>query len=114
MKHGFGDYVQVHTDSIDNSNKPRTQAAVALVSAGNLDGSWCYMLLGNLKIVKRTKATPLPMTDDVIIYLNKLASERKLNMSVNVKQPIFEQSIKLSKMMELIILTNNMSCKHLT
>ena len=92
LKHGFGDYVQVHTDSVDNSNKPRTQAAVALVSAGNLEGSWYYMLLGNLKIVKRTKATPLPMTDDVITYLNKLASERKLNMSVNVKQPIFEQS----------------------
>ena len=36
FKHGFGDYVQVHTDSVDNSNKPRSQAAIALVSAGNL------------------------------------------------------------------------------
>ena len=32
------------------------------------------------------------MTDDVISYLDKLASERKLKMPVNVKQPIFEQS----------------------
>ena len=26
LKHGFGDYVQVHTNSVDNSNKPRSQA----------------------------------------------------------------------------------------
>ena len=32
------------------------------------------------------------MTDDVISYLNKLVSEKKLNTSVNVKHPIFEQS----------------------
>ena len=42
--------------------------------------------------MKRTKATSLPMTDDVISYLNKLVSEKKLNTSVNVKHPIFEQS----------------------
>ena len=40
LKHGFGDYVQVHTDSVDNSTKPRSQAAIALVSAGNLEGLW--------------------------------------------------------------------------
>ena len=40
LKHGFGDYVQVHTDSVDNSNKPESQAAIALVSAGNLEGLW--------------------------------------------------------------------------
>ena len=33
LKHGFGDYVQVHTDSVDNSTKPRSQAAIALVQA---------------------------------------------------------------------------------
>jgi hypothetical protein len=40
LKHGFGDYVQVHADTIDNSTKPRTQEAIALMSAGNLEGSW--------------------------------------------------------------------------
>ena len=43
LKHGFGDYVQVHTNSVDNSTKPRSQAAIALVSAGNLEGSWYYL-----------------------------------------------------------------------
>ena len=69
-KHGFDDYVQVHTNSVDNSNKPRSQAAIALISAGNLEGSWNYLLLANFKVVKRTKATSLSMTDDVISYLD--------------------------------------------
>jgi hypothetical protein len=38
MKHGFGDYVQVHADVVDNSLKTRTQGAIALMSAGNLKG----------------------------------------------------------------------------
>ena len=57
LKHGFGDYVQVHSDNIDNSNKARTSGAIALMSAGNLEGSWYYMLLSNEQIVKRTHIT---------------------------------------------------------
>lgn len=70
LKHGFGDYVQLHTDVVDNSLKPRTSGTIALMSTGNLEGSWYYMLLG-------TKATPLPMTDKIISYLNDLARSRK-------------------------------------
>ena len=77
LKHGFGDYVQVHTDAVDNSMKPRTSGAIALMSTGNLEGSWYYMLSGDLKIVNRTKATSLPMTYQIIEYLNQLASNRK-------------------------------------
>jgi hypothetical protein len=91
LKHGFGDYVQVHADTIDNSNKPRTQGAIALMSAGNLEGSWYYMLLCNEQIVKRTKATPLPMTDEVISHLTSLAVNKKSSKTVNVRQPVFEQ-----------------------
>ena len=69
--------MQVHTDAIDISMKPRTSGAIALMSTGNLEGSWYYMLLGNLKIVNRTKATALPMTDQIIAYVNELASNRK-------------------------------------
>jgi hypothetical protein len=90
--YGFGDYVQVHADTIDNSNKPRTQGAIALMSAGNLEGSWYYMLLCNEQIVKRTKATPLPMTDEVIAHLTSLTVNRKSSKTVNVRQPVFEQN----------------------
>ena len=95
LKHGFGDYVQVHTDNIDNSNKPRTQGAISLMSAGNLEGSWYYMLLSNQQIVKRTKATVLPMSDEVIAHLNLLSSTRKISKTSNVKQPVFEQNNKI-------------------
>ena len=66
LKHGFGDYVQVHSDNMNNSNKARTSGAIALMSARNLKGSWHHMLLSNEQIVKRTKATLLPMPDEVI------------------------------------------------
>jgi hypothetical protein len=90
LKYEFGDYVQVHADTIDNSNKPRTQGAIALMSAWNLEGSWYYMLLCNEQIVKSTKATP-PMTDEVIAQLTSLADNRKSSKTVNVRQPVFEQ-----------------------
>ena len=92
LKHGFGDYVQVHTDSVDNSNRPRTQGAIALMSSGNLEGSWYYMLLSNEQIVKRTKATILPISDEVITHLNTLSAKRKISKTNNIKQPIFEQN----------------------
>ena len=95
LKHGFGDYVQVHSDNIDNSNKSRTSGAIALMSAGNLEGSWYYMLLSNEQIVKRTKATPLPVPDEVIMYINKLSEKRKLNKINNTNQPVFEQNRRL-------------------
>ena len=41
IKHGFGDYVQVHNNIIDNSTKPRTAGTIALMSSGNLEGSCC-------------------------------------------------------------------------
>ena len=78
--------------NIDNTNKSRTSGAIALMSAGNLEGSWYYMLLSNQQIVKRTKATPLPIPDEVIIYINKLSENRKINSNNNTNQPVFEQN----------------------
>ena len=89
IKHGFGDYVQVYNDVIDNSTKPRTAGAIAFMSSGNLEGSWYYMLLSNEQIVKRTKATVLPMPNEVVLHLNNLAANRK---TANVKQPVLENS----------------------
>ena len=84
--------MQVHSDNIDNSNKSRTSGAIALMSAGNLEGSWYYMLLSNEQIVKRTKATVLPVPDEVITHLNKLSANRKIRRQNNTNQPLFEQS----------------------
>jgi hypothetical protein len=50
------------------------------------------MLLCNEQIVKRTKATPLPMTDEVIAHLTSLSDNRKSSKTVYVRQPVFEQN----------------------
>jgi hypothetical protein len=50
------------------------------------------MMLCNEQIVKRTKATPLPMTDEVISHLTSLSDNRKSSKTVNVRQPVFEQN----------------------
>ena len=47
------------------------------------------MLLANEQIVKRTKATVLPMPNEVVLHLNSLAANRKV---ANVKQPVYENS----------------------
>ena len=67
----------MHNDVIDNSTKPRTAGAIALMSSGNLESSWYYMLLANEQIVKRTKATILPMPHEVVLHLNNLAANGK-------------------------------------
>lgn len=87
IKQGFGDYVQVHSDSIDNTNKPRTAGAIVLMSAGNLEGSWYSMLLSNQQIVKRTKATSLRIPDEVIYHRNQWSLDRVIS---KISSPVFE------------------------
>ena len=95
LKHGFGDYVHLPVDTVNNSNRPRTQGGIALMSSDNLEGSWYYMLLDDWSIVKRTKAISLPMTDEVIAHLNKEAAKRKINPDCNLAQPVFEQNNRI-------------------
>ena len=53
LKHGFGDYVQISDRDTDNSMKERTRRAIALMPAGNLEGSWWYLVLKTMKPIKR-------------------------------------------------------------
>jgi hypothetical protein len=73
LKHGFGDYVQVHNAVVNNTMEPRTSGALALMPSGNLEGSWYYFKLSNGEIVKRNRATVLPIPDNVIDYINARA-----------------------------------------
>ena len=50
------------------------------------------MLLSNEQIVKRTKATSLPMPDEVITYINGLSEKTNINRNNNTNQPVFEQN----------------------
>jgi hypothetical protein len=57
--------------------KERTRGAIALMPAGNLEGSWWYLVLKTMEPIKRNNAVELPMPDVVIDYLNtKVEDER--------------------------------------
>ena len=55
----------------------RTSGALSLMPSGNLEGSWYYYLLINNQVVKRNKATPIPITDDIISFMNNKSIDRK-------------------------------------
>ena len=55
----------------------RTSGAIALMPSGNLEGSWYFYLLHNGQVVKRNKATSMPIMNDIIAYLNSKAVSRK-------------------------------------
>ena len=77
LKHAFGDYVQVAEGETDNSMTERTRGGIALMPTGNADGSWWYFIFKTGKPVRRTNATVLPMPQEIIDVLNKLAAESK-------------------------------------
>jgi hypothetical protein len=77
LKHGFGDYVHVHNAVFNNSMQARTAAGVALMPAGSTDGSWYYWLLKTNKVVRRRRATALPMPDEIIKLLENRAAKRR-------------------------------------
>ena len=83
LRNSFGDYVQTHSNTIDNSMNDRMSGAFGLMPSGNLVGSRYNLLLINYDIVKRNKATPMLMTDDIIEFVNKKA----------LSKPIFERGI---------------------
>ena len=61
--------------------------------SGNLKGSWYYYLLINNQVVKRSKATPTPITDDIISFMNNKSIGRKGKFN-KPDIPQFEKGIK--------------------
>ena len=71
----------------------RTSGALWLMPSGNLKGSWYYYLLINNQVVKRSKATPTPITDDIISFMNNKSIGRKGKFN-KPDIPQFEKGIK--------------------
>jgi Reverse transcriptase (RNA-dependent DNA polymerase) len=84
LRHAFGDYVQVHEEEIDNTMKSRTRAALALMPTGAQDGSWYYWSLETGHILKRRRATSLPMPQSVIDAVRRAAKTRKGGEAVDI------------------------------
>lgn len=70
-KVGFGQYVQVHEDNeITNTMKARTEGAIALGPSGNIQGSYRFLMLSTWKVVQRRTWTEVPISQEVIKYIN--------------------------------------------
>ena len=67
-----GEYAHVH-ESHDNSMAPRTVGAIAIGSTFNDEGGVAYFSLKTGRQLDRARATPLPMPDDVIDRVERLA-----------------------------------------
>ena len=74
----FGEYAQTHEEH-DNSMNPRTVGTIALRPVGNGQGSFYFLNIATGRVVNRLHATPIPMPDDVIDKIHRMARQQKSN-----------------------------------
>jgi Reverse transcriptase (RNA-dependent DNA polymerase) len=77
IRHGYGDYVQIHDRNTSNKMRGRTDGGLALCPTGNMSGTWYYLKLDTWKVVTRNGATALPIPREVIDYINNRTSGAK-------------------------------------
>jgi hypothetical protein len=68
----FGSYVQTH-EAHNNNMNPRTIGAICLGPKGNIQGGYNFMSLSTGERIHRRQWTPLPMPEEVIERVHKLA-----------------------------------------
>ena len=73
-RHGFGDYIQVHSEKCNRVGytraEGRTTGALSLYPIDNVMGTWAYLSLSTWQLMHRNRGTGLPMTDNVIETIN--------------------------------------------
>ena len=74
----FGEYTQTHEEH-NNSMNPRTVGALALRPVGNGQGSFYFLSISTGRILNRLHATALPMPDDIIEKIHRMARQQKSN-----------------------------------
>ena len=74
----FGEYAQTHEEH-DNSMNPRTVGALALRPVGNGQGSFYFLSVTTGRVLNRLHATALPMPDEVIDKIHRMARQQKNN-----------------------------------
>jgi hypothetical protein len=72
-KLAFGTYIQVH-EEVDSSLRPRTSGAIALRPTGNEQGGHYFLSLHSGKRLNRYAWTELPMPNEVIAQIHRLAA----------------------------------------
>ena len=74
----FGEYTQTHEEH-NNSMNPRTVGAITLHPVGNGKGSFYFLSITAGRVLNWLHATALPMLDDVIDKLHRMARQQKSN-----------------------------------
>ena len=74
----FGECTQTHEEH-NNSMNPRTVGALALRPVGNGQGSFYFLSIATGRVLNRLHATALPIPDDVIDKLHRMARRQKDN-----------------------------------
>ncbi len=81
LRVGFGDYCQIYIpNQTKNSMEPRTEGGIALLPKGNRQGSVYFMLLDSRRIVLRDQFQLLPIPNDVVKLMNKMANGLTSNL----------------------------------
>ena len=71
-RHEFGAYVQYRENDTSNSTTiPRTHGGLALYPCGG--GMWVYRRLSDGKFIKRGRAVEIPISEEIIAYINSKA-----------------------------------------
>ena len=74
----FREYTQTHEEH-NNSMNPRTVGALALQPVGNRQRSFYFLSIATGRVLNRLHATALPMPDDMIDKLDRMARQQKNN-----------------------------------
>ena len=74
----FGEYTQTHEEH-NNSMNARTVGALALRPVGNGPGSFYFLSISTGRVLNRLHATALPMPDDIIEKIHRMARQQKSN-----------------------------------
>ena len=74
----FGEYTQTHEEH-NNSMNPRTIGAIALRPVENDQESFYFLSIATGRVLNRLHAMALPMPDDVIDKLHRMARQHKYN-----------------------------------
>ena len=72
----FGEYTQTNEEH-NNSMNPRTVGALAVRPVGNGQGSFYFLSISTGRVLNRLHATALPMPDDIIEKIRRMARQQK-------------------------------------
>ena len=88
----FGEYVQTHEETDNNTGNERTTGAIALRPTGNQQGGYRFYSLSSGRVIRRNRWTLLPMPDEAIDRVHQLSrrKEEGILFSDRNQQPIQE------------------------